>query len=1077
MRKIKVLLLFLLIIGAADSFAQSKVYSGTIADENGNRIPFATIKVKGSKKGISSDENGVFKIQLEQNQNQLEVSAIGFSEVTVAASDNLAVVLSSQNKLLTPVTVSALGFKKSKDQSAYSNSTIKGAAVVKSGEANLINGLSSKASGVTVSRTGGDPGAGASIQIRGQSTITGNLQPLIVVDGVPMSNSNFGSTVEGVAQQSRLNDINPSDIESFEVLKGAAAASLYGTRAANGVIMITTKKGKNSAGNVKISYESTYSIDQINKSVPLQTSYGQGSNGLFDLTKSGSWGDKISDRIGGADVPNNPNGDYLILPDGSFRYLPAKGTAANPHGGKNSKNVYDHSKELFHNGSFWDNNISFSGGDDKGHFYLSLGNLDQKGILKKGSDYLRRTIRFSSDRKYGALQLSSGLAYSYSSSNRVQQGSNLNGIFLGGLRTAPDFDNSIFEGTYVDATGAKFFNRQVSYRNQIGKGTSSGYDNPFWVLNRITNQTNVNRFIPNLEAALKINDWLNVIERVGLDYYLDSRKENFPVLASGQNNGGLLTEQTISELQVNNDLLLKADYSKLKDIKLSGVLGYNFNARNTENIGASVRNFILPNAPFDLGNSGKDQRTAFNSQTKVKVNGAYLQGNLGYKEFLFLDVTGRYERYSTVKSGFFYPSASVAYIFHNTTAVKSDILSFGKMRFSYGKVGVPAGPYAWDTYFGPASEAETWGGLLDASSGTYGGGYSRSATQGNPDIKPEIKTEVELGTDLRFFHDVLSVSATYYTNKTKDVILSVQVPSSTGFDNKLANIGTIENKGFELDVNANVLNKNDWKISTGIIFSTNKNKVVDMGGSKSIFLNGFTGTSSRAVEGYALGSLWGVDFQKDANGKYVLDANGFPQQNAEESVIGNPNPDWTGALNTSINYKGINLSFVIDHVQGGDVWNGTKGALYYFGTHQDLGNEVVAATDLMTYSGSTIAAGTRFRGAVKDFGAGPVALTQAWYTGLGGGFGPVSSQFIEDGTRTRLREVSLGYSIKGEKLRKKAKISSIDLTFTGRNLGLWTKYSGIDPETNLTGPSNGRGLDYFNNPSTRSYLFTIKINY
>ena len=1076
MRKILAFSVFLLLYGSANLFAQNKFFSGTIIDETGNRVPFASIKVKGSKKGVSSDESGLFKIQLADNQTELEISAVGFNNMVVKVSDKMSVVLTSSGKTLVPVTVSALGFKKAKDKSAYSNSTVKGDAVVNSGEANLINGLASKASGVNIARTSGDPGAGANIQIRGQSTIAGNLQPLIVIDGIPVSNSNFGSSTEGVVQQSRLNDINPSDIESFEILKGAAAASLFGTRAANGVIMITTKKGKNTSGKVRITYESTMSFDRLNKSVPLQTNYGQGTNGRYDLAQSRSWGDKISDRLGGVDVPAGTA--YLLLPDGSQRYLVDKGTALNPHGGKRSKDVFDHSTELFRTGYFWDNNINFSGGDENGHFYLSLGNLDQKGILKNGSDYTRRTVRFNSDRKFGALQLNTGIAYTYSNSNRVQQGSNLNGIFLGGLRTSPDFDNSVYEGTYVSANGTKYLGRQISYRNQIGKNTTSGYDNPFWVINRITNQSKVNRFIPNMEASYKLNDWLQVINRAGLDYYLDRRIENYPVLASGDKNGGYLSEETISEYQVNNDLMLKADYNKLKNISLSGVLGYNYNSKTTEAIGATVRNFTLPDAPFDLGNSAQDQRSAFNSQSKVAVNGVYLQANIGYKDFLYLDLSQRYERYSTVIDGFFYPSASLAYIFKQANgADKFGFLSFGKLRSSFGQVGIPAGPYAWSDYYVPASEGESWGAVLDASSSTYGGGYTRSSVQGNKYIKPEIKTEVEFGTDLRFFDNRLSLSGTYYTNRTKDVILSVQVPSSTGYDNKLDNIGTIENKGLELDMNALLYNGKNLKINTGLIFSKNTNKVVNMGGSKSIFLAGFTGCSSRAVEGYALGSLWGVDFLRDASGNLVLDANGFPQANSEEGVIGNPNPDWTGAFNASISYKNFTFSFIIDHVEGGSVWNGTKGALYTFGTHADVGKEVVSNVDLYTYSGSVITAGTPFRGAIQDFGAGPVALTQSWYTDLGGGFGPAASQFIEDGTRSRLREVSLAYSIKNEKLKKKAKISSIDVSLTGRNLALSTQYSGIDPETNVTGPSNGRGLDYFNNPSTRSYLFTIKINY
>lgn len=1077
MRK-KLLAFLSVILIASICLAQGRVVRGTVTDANGNPVPFASIKVKGTKKGVVSDEAGVFRIELTASENQLEISAVGFDAKTVDASDNMAISLNPDARTITTVTVTALGFKKAKDQSAFSNSSVKGATVQKSGEANLINGLASKTAGVNITRTTGDPGAGAYILIRGQSTIGGGTQPLIVVDGIPISNSTLGSNVAGVAEQSRLNDLNPNDIETFEILKGAAAASLWGTRAANGVIMITTKKGKNSGGKVNISFQTTYSIDELNRTVPLQTSFSQGTNGRFTFNGPRSWGDKIANRLGGADVPINPNGAYLLLPDGTKRFQPANGTAGNPAGGKRDKTVYDHSRDLFSTGWFWDNSITFSGGDANGNFYLSLGNLEQKGILKAGSDYTRRTIRFNSEKKMGALRIATGLAYSFSKSNRIQQGSNLNGIFLGGLRTAPDFNNEIYEGTYVNAAGAKFLGRQVSYRNGIGAATTSGYDNPFWVINRIPNTTNVHRFTPSLELNLKLTDWLSLINRTGLDYYNDSRSENFPVLSSGANNGGVLTQQTVSESQINNDVMLRAQAKNVKNFDIAGVLGFNYNNNNFENIGGTVRGFILPNAPLDFGNSAADQRFPFNRQTTTRVNGLYLQGNIGYKEMLFLDVSGRYERYSTLKDAFFYPSASLAYVFRPATYEgNKNLLSFGKLRASYGQVGVPPGAYIWDTYFGPAVEFESWGGALDASSATYGGGYARSGVKGNPDIKPEIKSEFEVGADLRFWNDRINFSGTYYRNKTKDVILSVQVPSSTGFDNKQDNIGTIQNRGVELELGANWVKSRNLTISSNFIFSKNVNKVIDMGETKSVFLAGFTGSSSRAVEGQPLGALWGVDFLRDSKGALVLTPNGFPQQNSEEGVIGNPNPDWIGSFNTTVSYKGITLSFLFDHVQGGDVWNGTKGALYTFGTHRDVGLEATATSPLKTYSGTTIAAGTTFRGAIKDFGAGPVALTEAWYNDLGGGFGPVATPFIEDGTRTRLREVSLGYVIKGSNFTKKSKLNSIEISLTGRNLALWTDYTGIDPETNLTGPTNGRGLDYFNNPSTRSYLLTIKINY
>jgi hypothetical protein len=441
-------------------------------------------------------------------------------------------------------------------------------------------------------------------------------------------------------------------------------------------------------------------------------------------------------------------------------------------------------------------------------------------------------------------------------------------------------------------------------------------------------------------------------------------------------------------------------------------------------------------------------------------------------------LTGRAENSSTFANTFFYPSASLAWQFTKLPALDNkDGLSFGKLRASYGEVGIQPSPYITNTYFNPLFNTESYGSSLDAASPVYGGGYSRSIVQGNPDIKPERKKEFEVGTDLRFFKNRLSLSGTYYNNKTVDAIFRVQVASTTGFTNKQDNAAEIQNKGFEFDLGYDWLSKKDLRISSNLVWSTNRNKVVSLKGVESFFLAGFTGTSSRAVEGQPLGVLWGVDFDRKADGSLVLNANGFPQAGPREGVLADPNPDWTSGLNTNISFKNFSFSFLIDHVQGGQVWNGTKGALVNFGTAAVTGNEVTSAIALKDVKGNVIAANTPFRGEVKDFGGGPVALNQSWYTGLGSGFGAVSSQYMEDGTRTRLREVSLGYTLNGKKFTEKSKLQSITFSLTGRNLALITNYSGIDPETNLTGPSNGRGLDYFNNPSTKSFIFTLRVKY
>ncbi|MBX9783394.1 MAG: SusC/RagA family TonB-linked outer membrane protein [Chitinophagaceae bacterium] len=1081
-KKLSILCGFLLLFFHI-ALAQKVDIYGKVTDENGNALPGASVIEKGTNNGTTTSSDGAYKLSVKKNAI-LQITSVGFEMYEASVKGNeINVKLVPVGRIMNEVVVTALGFQTKKDKLTTSQSTVKGAAVVKSGETSVLQGLASKASGVQVIRSGGDPGAGAYVQIRGQSTITGNIQPLIVIDGVPMFNSNFGQGVAGVVQQSRLSDINPNDIASMEILKSTAAAALWGTAAANGAILITTKKGK-SGKKINISFSSSFSLDQINKSVPLQTVFGQGNSGRFIFGNRASWGDKIANRAGGEDVA--ASADYVILPDGSRRYRIASGTASNPSGGKRSRNVYDHSKELFRTGYFYDNNIAFSGGDEKSTFYASIANLTQKGILKAGSDYNRWSFRFNGDRKFGNnVKLSAGFNYSNVASNRVQQGSNLSGIFLGGLRTSPDYDNTFFEGTYVNASGAQFPNRQVAYRNPIGANTNSVYDNPFWIINRIKSTSNVDRLLTNFELSINITPDLSLINRAGIDYYTDGQTDFFPSLASTI-PGGQYTNQAISERQFNNQLLLKYAKELSSKFDISVILGHNYNSQYFSNIGATVNNFILPNAPANLGNSPTTSRVPFNSFVRSRKSGILGQVDLSYNEMLNLQLTARNEIASQYSGNFFFPTASLSWIFTKLPAFSSSkAISFGKIRTSWGQIGVEPGAYLTQTYFGPLTASEGWGPVLSASSGVYGGGFSRSSLQGNPGIKPEIKQEVEVGADLRFVKDRISLSATYYQNKTKDAIFPTEVPQSTGFDNQWTNAGELENKGWEVDLGFDWLRKKNLSVSSNIIWSRNRNKVLSLAGVKSVFLNGFIGSDSRAVVGYPIGVLWGEDWERDNKGAIVLNSLGFPNGKSSESmVIGDPNPNWTGAISTTLRWKNFSFNFLLDHVNGGDVWNGTRGALYTFGTQADMGAEATATTPLRTILGATIPAGTTFRGYIKDWGAGPVAMEEAWFganrtqdVGLGNGFNGPASQFIEDGTRTRLREVGLGYVINGEKFTRKSKLQSIEISITGRNLFLWTNYTGIDPETNLTGPSNGRGLDYFNNPSTRSFLFTIRVNY
>ena len=1132
----KILLAFMLLASGLlqQAQAQGRTITGKVTDRNTSEgLPGVTVVVKGKPTiGTSTNADGSFSLAgVPESAQTLVMSYVGFSsqEVSIVGNSEVAVALGADSRQLNEVVVTALGLTANRDQLGTAQATVQGTALVRSGETSVITGLSGKTPGVIITRTSGDPGASANIQLRGASTILGNNQPLIVVDGIPISNTSVGNDgivasnggagsnqTDGVVQASRLNDINPDDIASMEILKGAAASVVWGTRGANGVIVITTKRGRSAAGSFNVSYRSTYSIDEVNRRVPLQTKFGQGSQGLFSASPVAvrSWGDRIADRTGGQDAYITSGADYqgyITFPDGTRRYNLASGTRAAPHGGKRSTDTFDHSQDMFNKGYSWDNVASISGGDERSNFYLSLGNTHTKGIALTNSDNDRTTLRLNASRQFtDKLRVAVNTTYARTKSNRVQQGSNLSGIFLGGLRTPADFSNAYYVGDYTDANGNIFPNVQSSYRNPLGRPTASdgitrpGFDNPLWTINNVTNQTRVNRLLGSVEVSYDVLPWLNVLNRTGVDTYTDNRNEYFPI-GAGANPVGKLTVETIQETQVNNDLIARATGQLNENITVVGTVGYNLNGRRSTQIGATANQFVNPFSPPQLANTPSANRTPYNLIVEQRTAGLYGIVDLGLFDQVFLNGTVRGEQASTFASGqtktFVYPAASVAWQFTKlgTLADKSG-LSFGKLRFSYGQVGVQPIPYLTRTTT-PAADiniiADGWGTTLDAA--TYGGGSVRSFTLGNANLKPERKTEYEAGLDARFLNNRLGLSASVYTNETRDVILTVPQTPTTGYTQYNDNAATIRNKGIELSLDGDVVKTDNFTFNIAPNFSLNRNKVASLTGAQSVFLTGFTGSESRAVQGYQMGALFGDRWARTEDGKMQLDANGFPIKGTP-GVIGDPNPQWRGGLNLNFRYRALSLNVLLDHTHAADVWNGTRGALYSYGKHTDTDEETtVSAAQAATlqvfqidaagsaYRRATTVA-TRytpnadgsytFRGRLQDFGAGQVALDEGWYTtGLGNGFNGPAEQFVETVNWTRLREMTLNYSFNQPWVKSATHLSAIDLSVTGRNIYLWTNYSGIDPETNLTGVTNGRGLDYFNNPSTRSVIFSIKFTY
>ncbi|MEJ7914048.1 MAG: SusC/RagA family TonB-linked outer membrane protein, partial [Chitinophagaceae bacterium] len=1031
--------------------AQTQV-RGTVTAEDGTPLSGASVTAKGTSTSTSTDATGNFVLSLPASVTTLVVSYVGYEDIEEPISGRaiLTVNLKRTAQDLENVVVSILGFRERGDKLGSSVARIATTEVVRSGETGLLQGMAGKASGVTITRSTGDPGAGSNIKIRGANTITGAAGPLIIVDGIPISNSTlngFGSDAAGtgVVQQSRLNDINPNDIESLQILKGAAAASLWGSRAANGVIVITTKRGK--AGALKISYTATYSIDEINSRHPMQSNFGQGLNGIYSPTQANSWGDKIANRSG---APDSVTGTafYQGAITGKKYYRISR---------KNEKDIFvdKNFDGVFGRGHYLQNALSLSGGNDKSRFFFSLENLTQQGIIRENSDYIRNSIRLNSEHNLGKyIKFSNKAAYINVRSNRIQNNSNTAGLYLGLLRTPADFDNQDYTGTYVDANGVESRNRHRSYRRYLGDNVQPIYNNPYWTIYRQESPSDVNRFLLSSEISSTPLPWLELILRGGIDANYDSRKYFFPVGSAGERSPGSYRDEKIAEVEKNIDLIARASKQITPDLNGTFILGGNINDRQREQLygesssfldDVQLQNFILtPDANTHI----------INYFLQRGSNRGYSTVSLDFKEQLFVNVGAALEASSTISKSFLYPSADAAWQFTKMPQFQnSDFLSFGKIRVAWGKVGVQPTAYNFvTTYEGARYDAYDDGLALT----NFGGGFRLDNSKGNVNLKPEVKTEWEVGTDLRFLKDRITLSLSYYQNKIRDILLNVGLPPSSGFTSQYTNAATMENKGFETDFRLAVLKTKALDVQVFGNYNHNRNKVLSLRGTSSVDLS-TQSVSSRAVEGYQLGVLWGPRALRNDKGGYVLDANGFPLVDLSQGVIGDPNPDWRGAAGLNTSWKGIDLNVLFETFQGGDISQGTKSVLYNFGTHADVGNEVTLAKELKNVNGQVFAAGTTVRGNIGNYGGGDVLLDQAWYTSRGAGLGAsaIREFYVADASWTRLREVSLGYTLQTPGFKKATRFNSVRFSLTGRNLVLWTGIVGFDPEVNQTGVNNG----------------------
>lgn len=1067
------MLLMMSIIVAGEAFAQNKTITGKVTSKQGTPLAGATVLVKGTALGGYTKTDGSYKIaNIPPDAKTLIFKMIGMKkkEISIGASETINAVLEEDALLTDEVVVTAIGIEREKKGLGYSVQSVSGGEIAQSHEANVVNAISSKVAGVQVISSTGVPGASSFIRIRGSASLEGENQPLFVVDGIPIDNSQsysgnpddgINNLTKGVAYSNRAIDINPDDIASMTVLKGPAATALYGIRAASGAIIITTKRGSSGYGDkVNVSYGGSVSFDEVNKLPELQMKYSQGRGGTYrgPATKEPlSWGALIDTLRYDPTKPNKFDQNGTIV-------------GQSTPGGTVAVQPFDNEKNFFQTGKTWTHSLSISGGSDIASYYFSLSNMNSDGIVPN-SNFERSTVKISGDAKITKdFKVSGNATYIKSGGQRIQQGSNTSGVMLGLLRTTPTFDNS---AGYMFDNGS-----QRTYRG------GGGYDNPFWTINKNIFNDDVNRLIGSAQFDYLFNDWFSAMYRIGSDFWEDRRKQHFAIGSAVAPTGRVFDHQIFNR-DVNSDLILT--FNKKLTPELDGTLLLGHNA--FESFGQSVYvqgdGLIIPDFYHVSNTAGQIIRE---SVGKLRRAAMYADARLNYSDIYFLNATLRNEWSTTLpkaNNSFMYYSVSGAVVFTEALNIAdNDILQFGKFRANYAVVGKDAPIYATTTTYSQGSYSDGW---TDGISFPFGGvvGYMQGNVMGNNALKPEKTTSFEVGADLRFFNNLFGIDFTYYDQTSRDQIFSVPVAGSTGFTSLIANNGEINNNGIEIVLTATPLNMDGFRWDATVNWAKNNNKVVSLAeGVDNITLGGFSGATIRAVAGQPYGTIFGFGWLRDKNGNVVIenDSNsvsgtpvGFPILDPAEKAFGSSNPDWQMGFRNTFSYQGITLSALLDIRQGGVIWNGTRGALYYFGTHKDT--EIRGSTTVFNGVKGTL---NDKNEVVTDGTKNNVSVTldQDWLSnGNGNGFiGSNTEDFIEDGSWVRLRELSLSYQLP-KSLMESTPFSGIRVTYTGRNLWLSTKYKGVDPETNLMGAYNAQGLDYFNMPNTRSHTFSINVDF
>ncbi len=1097
----KILLLCFSFVFVLSAWAQDRVVSGKVTSrEDASALPGVNVVLKGTTNGTVTDANGSYTLTVPAAGGSLVYSFIGLQTEEVAIGDRsvVDVSLGLDVQQLTEVVVTAVGIEREKKSLGYSVASLNSEKIQSRSEVDPLRALQGKMPGVNIAGAGGSPGQSTKINIRGMSSMTGNTQPLFIVDGIPFDNSTndaAGGSNANTVFSNRAFDLDPNNIESISILKGAAASALYGSRATNGVVVITTKAAKKgSKKGLEITYNSSYNVEQLSGIPDYQDVYTQGSNQVYNGGFIGNWGAPFPDHV---DAINAQYGTaytktYGIYPGGTPY---PDGTAPNPinnrYPGLFPEFTIDHDNNpataavsapykiephdiiggFFRDGKIFENAIQLSSGSDKANINAGASRMTMEGIVPN-TEATRTTLSFG-----GNGQLDNGLFLSgtVNYANTTQQSPQSGGGAFTDYATA-DGATSIYGRLYYlprnfDLNGLPFENpvdgSNVFYR---------ALDNPLWVAKYNLYTSDVNRVYGNLTASYDITSWLNVLLKGGVNTYSEARRNVIRKGGIAVPNGSIWTED-LTNTEQDYNLIVTFDKDLNENLNLRALVGYNVNQREYSARKVTGNNVI--SAGLNLTDATSTQIVDYDYMRLRRLNGLYADISLSYKDYLFLNVVARNDKSSTLPKGnnsYFYPGASVAFIASDAFDMPSFIDRL-KLRAGYTKVGNDANPYLTGVVYNITTP-------FTPSGGSPVNRASLSNTLGNPNLKPEFTTEAEGGIEATFFNGKVGIDVTYFSRVSTDQIASAAVARSSGFTTEIVNVGELTNKGWEIGLDLNPVRlDNGFAWNSYVAFTRIRSEIVDAGPTGEIIIGGPGGGYGQTIHrnGFPYGQIFGSKNARDDEGNLLIDPQtGMPFALPTEQVVGDPNPDFILGWTNTLSYKNFTFSFLIDWKQGGDLFSFSAASLLLRGQlANSVDREALRVVPGIIGSPQTFAP-ILDENNNKVENTIPVTAFDSHFSNGWGAYGQTEVN-IYDATTIRLREISLGYSMP-KALLAKTPFGSAKVSVSGRNLW-WNAPNmleglNFDPEASgVVSSSNVQGFEYGTAPTTRRFGVNLSLTF